>query len=502
MFKTAAVFSDNMVLQREKNVRIFGTGDNGTVTVSVMGNSAAAEIIDGKWTATLPPMKAADDLEVTVTDGTDTIIFRNVCIGEVWLAGGQSNMERELKDSKDGDKYLSQMTADMPVRFYYTNKMNTVEKAVEAEKYAGWGVCDPEGSKAWSAVGFHFAMKLAKQLGVTVGIIGCNWGGTSASAWINEKYLSNDKELNSYLEDYEAKKEGRSDEELVAAYEEYLVREAEFNEKSAKLYEKDPDISWDEVQRICGQCEWPGPMGPANPYRPCGLYETMLMRVCPYTLRGFTYYQGESDDHKPALYAKLLASLIDCWRTDWQDDKLPFLLVQLPMFKYKSDPDYKHWCLIREAQMKVFNTVKNTGIAVITDCGELDNIHPFDKLPVGERLALQAMKLVYGIDCQAFGPLFRSVYFSENKAELTFDHAEQGFEIRGEAVTGFEMAGSDKDFKEATAEIAGEKIILHADVKYPAYVRYDWYNWIEPSVFGAKTGIPLAPFRTSANDDR
>ena len=501
MFKPAAVFSDNMVLQREKYIRVFGEGDDGRVEVRFNGACVSCEISDGRWEAVLPEMKAADGLEMTIRNKDKEYVFKNIAIGEVWLAGGPSNMELELQNALNGKEYLSKLTSDMPVRFYYTNKAKTVENAREMEMHAGWGLCDKEGSKAWSAVGYHFAAKLAKELGVIVGVIGCNWGGTSASAWVSRHTLETDKDLNSYLEEYAEKTAGKTDEELIAAYKEYELEEIKFNEGQAKLYAENPDITWDEVQQKLGVCQWPGPMAPNNPFRPCGLYETMVMRVAPYTLRGFLYYQGESDDHKPQMYYKLLTRLIDRWRTDWKDDTLPFEIVQLPMFKYKNDPDYKHWCRIREAQMKAYRTIKNTGIAVVSDCGEFDNIHPVDKKPVGERLALQAMKNVYGIDCEAFGPVFKDVYFSEHKAEISFFHAKQGFEIRGEVITGFEAAGRDKVFEEVKAEICGDRIILETKCKEPLYVRYDWYNWIEPSVFGAESKIPLAPFRSSAEDE-
>lgn len=500
MFKTASVFSDNMVLQREKNVRVFGTGDNGTITVSINGNTAKGEIRDGKWMVVLPAMKACDNLEMTVSDGETTKTFYNVSIGEVWLAGGQSNMELELQNAKDGEMYLDELNSSMPVRFYYTNKAKTVEMAEEMEKHAGWGVCDKNGSRAWSAVGYHFAVKLAKELGVTVGIIGCNWGGTSASAWVSKETLARDTKLNSYLLEYAEKTAGKTGEELIAEYKDYEKREAEFEEKKNKCYAENPNISWDEVQAICGVCEWPGPMAPNNPFRPTGLYETMISRVCPYTMKGFLYYQGESDDHKPKMYYKLLSSLIENWRNDWMDDEMFFEIVQLPMFTYKDAPDYKHWCKIREAQMKAYKTVKNTGIAVISDCGEFDNIHPVDKKPVGERLALQALDNAYGKDVEAFGPVYKNVYFDGNKAVLTFDHAQQGFEVRGELI-GFEMAGEDKNFVSAKAEIAGEKIVVTSEIEKPLYVRYDFCNWIVPSLFGKSTGIPLAPFRTSTDDE-
>ena len=264
----------------------------------------------------------------------------------------------------------------------------------------------------------------------------------------------------------------------------------------AKCYEEKPDMTWDEVLKVCGDSMWPGPMAPNNPYRPCGLYDTMISRVCPYTMRGFLYYQGESDDHKPKMYYKMLTKLIDCWRTDWEDDSMYFEIIQLPMFKYKNDQDYKHWCLIREAQMKAFDTIKNTGITVISDCGELDNIHPLDKKTVGDRLAMQALIGAYGIQCNAFGPMFKSVYFQGNIAEVSLHHAQQGLDVKGDKIVGFEIAGFDKNFFNAEADIENDKIIVYSDkVSKPMYVRYDWSNYIEPSVFGRISKIPLAPFR-------
>ena len=226
----------------------------------------------------------------------------------------------------------------------------------------------------------------------------------------------------------------------------------------------------------------------------------MLSRVCPYTLRGFLYYQGESDDHKPNTYYTLLTSLISLWRNIWNDEKLPFIIVQLPMFKYKNDPDYKHWCLIREAQMRAFQTVKNTGIAVITDCGELDNIHPTDKLPVGERLCLQAQKLAYGMNVKAFGPIYSSYEYINGGIKLSFEYAENGFNVKDEEPIGFEIAGEDKKFYPAKAEITENKIFISSEkVSVPVYARYCWVNYGEVNIYN-ETGIPLAPFRTHRND--
>ena len=502
MFKIAAVFSDNMVLQRNKNVAVFGEADeNGTVTAEICGNKASAAAADGKWKVILPPMQAGGPYTLTLCfNGTQIRTFTNVMIGEVWLCGGQSNMEFELRNAKDGREELATLTPDLPVRYYYTNKVATLEAAIEAEKNTGWSLAGPESSEAWSAVGYWFAKKLSRELGVTVGLIGCNWGGTSATNWIDLPHIEGCAELASYLEEFKKHTEGVSLEQQKREYEEYTEYEREWNAKAGEIWKDEPGLSWAQMQERIGPNNWPGPRNLFNPFSPARLYETLLMRVCPYTPAGFLYYQGESDDHRPDAYYTLLTLLIRLWREWWGDDKLPFIMVQLPGFKFANDPDFKHWCLIREAQMRTFETVKNTGIAVAIDCGEFNNIHPLDKQPVGERLCLQAEELVYGMDVEGFGPLYRSYCVSGRELKLCFDHADGGFEVKGESVTGFELAGEDKQFFPAKAELGKGTVTLTADeVPEPRYARYAWGNFPEYSLFGTN-GIPLAPFRTSTDD--
>ena len=497
MLKAAQVFSSNMVLQRDKNVLVWGEGDNGrTVTVSFNGVSRSAAVKDSKWQVKLPPMQAGEESHMTVTDGTDTLTFYNVIVGEVWFLGGQSNMELELQNAKDGAEYLSQLDENTPVRYYYTPKVATAEQAQQQGENSGWSKAGSESSKAWSAVGFHFGMKLAKELGVTVGLIGCNWGGTSASSWVDRKTLENDKTISSYIEEYDEKIKGKTLEQQKAEYEDYLKYEAKWNEDQQRIMAQEPDLGWDQLQERIGKNLWPGPINEFNPFRPTNMFENMVMRVCPYTIKGFLYYQGESDDHKPDSYYRLFTSLIALWREKWGDDTLPFIMVQLPMFKYAADPDYKHWCKIRSAQMKAYRTVKNTGIAVILDCGEFNEIHPKDKLPVGERLFMQAMELCYGGWENAYAPMLKRVVYDNGKAKLSFCHAENGFDVKGEKAAGFCIAGADGEFKEAEADIQGSSIILSSpEVADPEYVSWCWYNYAEVTVFG-KNGIPLAPFNT------
>lgn len=511
-FQVAAVFSNHMVLQREKIIRIFGEGSNGlTVSVEFNGCKEETTVSEGRWRIILPPMKAATGLTMKVSCENHSIVYEDIAIGEVWLAGGQSNMEYELQHCTGGSDYLKN-GQDSNVRFYYTQKISTLNQELyEAEKRSGWNRFDEEKARSWSAVGYLFGRQLAKELGVTVGIIGCNWGGTSASAWMDVQNLMQDSDLISYVEEYEKAIEGKSKEQQIAEYRDYEAYQEAWEVKKNELYAMRPEITWEEVLQTLGECKWPGPMCCVNPYRPGGLYQTMISRVLPYSLRGFIYYQGESDDHKPQMYHKLLSRLIQQWREDWEDLELPFLFVQLPMHRYAADPDYKHWCKIREAQMQVYQTIKNTGLAVCLDCGEFNEIHPKDKAPVAHRLALLALSEVYHqLDKDsAYGPRYAYMVRQKNQIELHFYHSKDGFILKKEDGTfsnegtpiGFEIAGKDRIFVAASAVIEQDKIIVSSkEVKEPEYIRYCWTNYGPVNVYG-KNQIPLAPFRTSHKDE-
>ncbi|MDE7222939.1 MAG: sialate O-acetylesterase, partial [Acetatifactor sp.] len=341
--------------------------------------------------------------------------------------------------------------------------------------------------------------ELAEKLQVTVGVIGCNWGGTSASCWRSREAILAQEATRSYGEEYEKSELVHKPEtEQIREYREYLAHQENWDKRAASVYEKEPMMAFDKVQELIGPCRYPGPMNCANFTRPAGLYDTMLRRVMPYTLRGFIYYQGESDDHRPQDYYALLTGMIRQWRQDWGDDRLPFLLVQLPMHRYQHDPDTKNWCIIRESQMRAFQMLRNTGIAVAIDCGQFHEIHPKNKKPVGERLALQALSGVYQLipGKDAFGPIYRDFLYRDQGMELAFDYAQDGLVCRGDKISGFELAGADGVFVEAQVVFEGERIFLHSEeVREPVMARYLWTNYGEVTVFGAN-GLPMAPFRT------
>ncbi|MDE6641157.1 MAG: sialate O-acetylesterase, partial [Acetatifactor sp.] len=445
------------------------------------------------------------------------IVRRNLAVGEVWLAGGQSNMEYELHNCTE--KEALNRPADPMLRFYYTQKKAYIdEEFLESEEKTGWECFGDPGTKCWSAVGYFFGLKLQQTLKVPVGIIGCNWGGTSASAWMPGEAMAGDEELKKYLDIYDAAVAGKTEEQQRKEYDNYVIYQTEFDKRAAACYAQNPDMEWSEVLEIAGESKWPGPMGCSNPFRPGGLYECMLKRVMPYSLKGFIYYQGESDDHLPHLYRKLFTRLIEQWREDWRDDSLPFIFTQLTMHRYKQDPDFKNWCLIREAQNRVYDTVKNTAMTCIIDQGVYNDIHPKMKRTVGERMCSQALELAYGFENvpDAMGPLFDHAECGDGELILHFKNADGGFRVKeitplaerpgydrtappAESL-GFEIAGEDGNYVPAAVEIRGDRIHVSANgVAGPVYARYLWTNYGDVAVYGVN-GIPLAPFRTDRRD--
>lgn len=526
-FKLAAIFSENCVLQREKNIVLFGTGREGQLVEAVLSGTKLGSVAKqesrgfgyvrgGRFEIQLPPLQAGVGHKLRVTCGTEQILRGNIAIGEVWLAGGQSNMEFELQNCEEKD--VLQLPSNSMIRFYYTQKKAYMdEEFFQSEEQTAWECFGSPGTKYWSAVGYFFGAKLQQALKVPVGIIGCNWGGTSASAWMPEEAVEGDSELRIYTDTYDAAVAGKTEEEQRREYDEYVKYQMEFDKKVEACYAENPDIEWSEVLEIVGECKWPGPMGCSNPFRPGGLYKCMLQRIMPYSLRGFLYYQGESDDHLPHLYRKLFTRMIEQWREDWRDDNLPFIFAQLPMHRYKQDPDFQNWCLIREAQNRVQDTVKNTAMTCIIDQGVYNDIHPKMKRKVGERMCDRALTSVYGIGnvTDSEGPLFDHVEIFEQELVLYFKNAEGGLYVKqpeevyrpgydknavpAESM-GFEIAGEDGVYIPATVRVEKDRIVLsHAGMKHPVFGRYLWTNYGDVYLFG-ENGLPLAPFRTDRGD--
>lgn len=509
-FKVAAVFSDHCVLQQGKSCKIFGWGENGRIiTVEVESfegkQQATGEVRDERWVISLKPMRPQEHVTMTVSDGDrEEKTFTDISVGEVWLCGGQSNMEFELQNMTGGAEHLEK---DHPkVRFYYTQKNGYMdEKFFADEENTGWSTFGPESAKAWSAAGYLFGKKLSEALGMTVGLIGCNWGGTSASAWMSKEAILEAEETRIYWDEYVENNKDKSEEEQVKEYLEYEAYDQEWFQKSQEVYKEQPDIEWDALQEKIGKNLWPGPINCRNPYRPAGLYECMVKRVAPYTVKGWLFYQGESDDHRPGTYQILFRNMIRDWRKLWEEE-LPMVYVQLPGNRYKNDPDYKHWCLIREAQEAVEQDLKDVYMSVLIDSGEFNDIHPKDKEPVGERLYRTAMTKVYHMmkETEGLEPRIESVSFRNKEAVVSVKQIGNGLVIhdfKGEA-DGFELAGEDKIFYPAKGRLSATGLIVTSDaVREPKYLRYLWANFpVKVDVYG-KNGLPMAPYRSSKEDE-
>ena len=514
MIGFSKILKDHAVLQREKRVLIWGTTDRTEVYVELFDSEGVsvsgvkADANGGRFEVQLPPMSAGGPYSVKASDGTDETIINDIYFGEVWLAGGQSNMELELQNSKDG-KAEVEKAYDPNIRFYYTPKVATVGKELDkAEEESGWQLCEPGVPAAWSAVAYYFAKKLSAELNVMVGIIGCNWGGTSASCWVDRDSLANDRTLKVYTDAYDKATEGLDPEEYRIEWEEYQRYQSDFDKRVGEYYSTYPNPTWDEAIKIFGENRYPGPMGPLNFTRPGGLYESMISRVAPYTLAGFIFYQGEEDDNRPYIYRDLLKTLISVWRRDFRDKDLPFILTQLPVFVNEGEDDFQNWPFIREAQADVASGVPNTGMAVILETGEFHNIHPLDKKTVGDRLSNIALSMVYELVDKdtASGPRYSGSEVHGDSFVITLSGCGDGLKLSDDAPAdstkwNFEIAGDDNVYYPARADISvSGKVTLTSDkVKSPAKARYFWKNFAPVYLFGSN-GIPLSPFRTDRKD--
>ncbi len=490
----AAIFGDHMVLRRDCPAAIFGQAEDGRrITVTLQGRSVAATARDGQFILRLPPMPAGGPYTLRITDGETTCAYTDVYFGEVYLAGGQSNMELELRNADDGAR-LTAETDEPLIRYYNVPKQPWLDRqAIAAERETRWRAVAPGTCGDMSAVAFHFATRLRAELGVPVGVIGCYWGGTSAVCWMTEKVLQRTAEGSALWSEYSAAIALKTQAECEADVQAHDGRVDKWNKHIEALRTEHPTMGWTEIARHVGPCPWAPPPSRKSCFRPAGLVETMLKRVAPYTLTGFLYYQGEEDTKHAGLYQVLLSSLILCWRQLFGDETLPFLFAQLPMYMDSSQQDDWQWAVLREMQERTYQSIRHTGMAVLIDAGELDNIHPTDKAIVGERLYRQALRSVYDRLGEAESPRAVAAYRDADTLVVTLTGAVKA---NGEPAL-FEIADETGVFTPASAAIEGATLRLRAEgVREPSLARYAWVNYGVVNVFG-ENDLPLAPFRVS-----
>ncbi|HTK75446.1 MAG TPA: sialate O-acetylesterase [Gemmataceae bacterium] len=488
--KPHPLFSDHMVLQRDVPIPVWGTAEPGEqvgVSIKGSGQSSASPSVsanaDGTWKVQLSKLPAGGPYELTIK-GKNTVTIKDVLIGEVWICSGQSNMEWQLRNSFESAKAIEAANHPMlrlfTVRKTAAGSPQTTVPVNTDQRVGQWQECTSETVPGFSAVAYYFGRDLQKALGVPVGLIHTSWGGTPAQAWTSKEALNAVTDLKYYPE--KAQPQYEYD---VARYE-FGQAQHKMNVAKAKL-DGQPEPKAPPQLRV-------RPQPPdRNPNAPSSLYNAMIAPLLNYPIKGAIWYQGESNAGKAHEYRTLFATMIKDWRDRWHLGDFPFLCVQLAPFDRVQG---NTWPELREAQLLATQTLPNVGMAVITDVGERADIHPKKKEPVGARLALLARKIAYGEKITAMGPVYKSMKTEGNRAVLSFDNVGIGLEARDGKLTGFEIAGADKQFHPAEAEIRGETVVVYSDkVESPVAVRYGWQNYPQVNLWN-KDGLPATPFRT------
>ena len=443
MLELARIFRSGMVLQRGRQIAVFGRASVGaTVIVTLQGKSSSVKAGDsGDWKAFIGPLKASESETMTVVSGIDIITIDDVAVGEVWYLGGQSNMEFHMKFDMDLEEE-KKICDDPYLRFFDYPEVSYPEQLFEDDywkHYGFWRKADSNQLFRFSAVGYYFAKMLRKKLGVPIGLVGCNWMGTPICAWMDKECVR-ENGGSVYIEEYENalatldmeeyEKKFRKDPNSyrVDQLADPIMNEVMFGTSIPELTKKLEKLGIE----MPSPDSWGPLIGPKWNCRPAGLYESMVMPLVPYGIRGFLWYQGESDgDTHPDAYVTLFPALIRKYREIWGDENLPFLFVQIEGLDHWLNCSGEAYVQIRSIQQHVADTVENTGMAVVTDCGMQYDIHPKKKKPAGERLALQALNRVYGYSdllCEA--PRLKGIKVKGRDLVLKFDFAGEGLYVK------------------------------------------------------------------------
>jgi sialate O-acetylesterase len=531
--KLPAVIGSHMVLQRDQPLPIWGWADPGEDVVVRLGEREAKATADkdGNWKVRLEKMPAGGPHKMTI-QGKNTVTLEDILVGEVWIGSGQSNMEWSVSAS-DNPKEEIEAAKYPQIRLFHVPKI--APSAAEKDVNASWKVCSPETIPGFSAVLFFFGRAVHKELGVPMGLINSSWGGSPIEPWIAPEGYAAVPALDGILQpppdliavyrrmqetflDAVAKK---ANEHLhpKAEKEDDVDGGAAEDDTALKIpVPKDPQLDnakaiekWlpgarkameegKDLPALPGG--WPRgwPEWPQDPRKrgggPCAMYNGMIYPLAPFALRGALWYQGESNRGRGMFYHELMKGLIAGWRKVWGQGDFPFYFVQLAPFRYGGDaallPE------IWEAQTATLS-VPNTGMAVIVDIGNVGDIHPRNKQEVGRRLSLWAMAKTYGKTGIVYsGPLYKSMAVEENKVRIRFDHVGGGLASRdGNPLSHFTLAGEDKKFVVAKAEIDGDTVVVSSPglVDKPVAVRFAWDHTAEPNLMN-KEGLPASPFRT------
>lgn len=450
MLKAELLFGSNMVLQRDKPVAIWGTATPGARITVRMQEKVAIATTDpcGNWNALCGPYSLSFDEQMEIDDGEEHLRFTNVQVGEVYLAGGQSNMEFHMRYDQD---YAAEkeICKNPNIRFFDYPEVSYLGQLNERnylKHYGFWRVAEPDQLERFSAVSYYFAKDIQNTLNVPVGIVGCNWGGTPAAAWMScaairtgggslllDEYAQIEQalDLDAYERWFQTDSASWRIDQLGSPITDVLMLGGTDEEIIRNFAAIGLDMSHAKPE------DFKPVIGPKHERRPAGLYESMLCQVAPYTIRGFLWYQGETDgDTHPELYDTLFPALIREWRDLWGEN-LPFLFVQLAPLGQWLDCIGENYVRIRDAQQHTANTVEGTGMAVISDIGAKNDVHPKKKQPVGHRLALLAMNQIYGLPTLCEAPTLEHVLVEDGRLTLSFSNTGNGLYLADRTPDGY-----------------------------------------------------------------
>lgn len=506
------LFCDNAVLQRDVPLKIWGQGDEGCIVkVSFAGQFFETSVVNGQWSVTLRSIPVGGPFSLEVQSGEQKILRSGILMGDVWLCGGQSNMETPVRyythqiDRSD-EKWAFYCKVWSGISDHYSNsdihfiKVLPTVAAQPANQpvltTSQWQICDPTSSQELSATAYFFARKLQPDIGVPVGLIVCAVSGTPAQAWVPWNMLDSNTMYKPLLQYYEQQLKT-----YPARKEKYEQALQEFRRENHLA----PDAWVNPYLPGAPQL----PYGPEHHQRPAGLFNGMIAPLKGVLLKGVIWYQGENDAQtlqSVKIYQKLFPDLIAQWRASFQSPDLPFLYVQLA--SYSSQPSHDEiWPAMRAVQANVERTVSHTAMVAAIDGGLEDEIHPPFKKLVGDRLARAALVNFYGKQGPDGGPKFENAQWDGNRVILHFSRIGKGLDAHGVelglngkykleqgTLYGFEAAGEDGIFIPVIASIQNGTVILQSDkVPSPVAIRYAWKDFPQANLYNLD-GFPAAPF--------
>lgn len=441
-FALSSLFGEHLVLQRGQPIPIFGTASPGSevfVTLQNVGRKTVAGP-EGRWRVQFPAAKAGGPFSLTVTNGRQMLTRRDLFVGDVWVCSGQSNMERILANTFAWAQEIP--AAKYPqIRHYRVPKKDSATPIEDPQ--GEWKVCNPKNAGAFTAVGYFFAREVHRETGVPIGLLNCSWGGSEIEPYVPIEVFRKGGAFHHLMERQNAR--------------------------------------------------------PELPNHKLGShFNGMVHALRELPIKGFVWYQGESNTRVAEEYSRLFPAMIQAWRKAWRNSELPFYFVQLPNYSPANDPAVNvGYPEMRAAQAAALR-IKGTGMTVSIDVGETDDIHPFDKRELGRRIALQVLAKTYGQKKIWSGPIYHRRQICGKSIEIKFKETGRGLRVAdGHVPRGFLLAGKDGNFEPAEAEIiASNKLRLTSkSMSRPRFVCYAWTGSPRCNLVN-DAGLPLAPFRT------